>query len=425
MKKFYLLCCLFLATSSILFGQAVLKNVYIASGGSFSNPDDFVVIRKVDPETYSFASIDTIYTQAVNDLLIYGDRMFVAAMDSLVAYDLNTGDRYAAIDASNANKLSMVNDHLWLSRQGGVSGPPADGIFLKVFNPLDLSLVKDVEGIADDAVFVSHYADSVYVTVPGNWAATEGRLAVLDLATYTVQRIVNLGAEAVGIFNIHPIGNRFWITCKTPYMGTTGVFVDFDPVNAEYDLYTYDSVFSFGAGTDPDHGQSVLVCNNEIMTYRFADGIFTALAPDPGSTNWITWSSAAWERGSMSVWGCYTDYYSFGTCAVYNSFGIQQASFDVGIAPEALAFHYENASLTDEVLPDLLTNSFPNPCSGYLVVESSTPCVARLMNAYGALVRTFQVNQSTRIITDVLSPGLYFLQMTGNGQKSMTKIIIK
>ncbi|NCD42284.1 MAG: hypothetical protein EOL88_09350, partial [Bacteroidia bacterium] len=306
MKKFYLLCFLFLASSSILFGQAVLKNVYIASGGSFSNPDDFVIIRKVDPETYSFSSLDTIYTQAVNDLLIYGDRMFVAAMDSLIAYDLNTGERYATTAASNANKLSMVNDHLWLSRQAGVSGPPADGIFLKVFNPSDLSLVKDVEGIADDAVFVSHYADSVYVTIPGNWAATEGRLAVLDLETYTVQRIVNLGTEAVGIFNIHPIGNRFWITCKTPYMGTAGVFVDFDPVNAEYEVISYDSVFAFGAGTDREHGQSFLVCNNEIMSYRFADGTFTALAPDPGSANWITWSSAAWEYGSMSVWGCYT-----------------------------------------------------------------------------------------------------------------------
>ena len=416
---------IFFGLCQMAFAQSNVQDVYVASGGAFSNPDDYVEITKIDPADYTTESFDIIYTQAVTDLLIYGNKMFVAAMDSLVAYDLETGMRYAAVEVANTNKLSMVNDNLWLSRQEGAAGPPADGIFLKVFNPEDLALVKDVEGISSDAAYVNYGADSIYVTVPGNWASTTGMLAVLDMENYEVQRIVDLGSEAVGIWNINRKGETLWMTCKTPYMGTVGSFISLDPETGMYNILSQDAVFGFGAGIDEANNQCFLLYNNTIASYEFSSQTFSSIAPDPGSADWISYASAAWEKSSQKLWTNYTDYWSFGTCAVYGSDGALLGTADVGISPEAMGFHYENATGIENSELVLNISAMPNPASDLVTIATNEPAEIGVFNSNGLLVNSCFSNGLVSFSVSDFPAGLYLIQAKSGVHSQVQKLIVQ
>lgn len=424
MKKIYQLL-VFIGLSQLAFAQYNVQDVYVATGGSFSNPDDYVEIKKINPETYAVDLFDVIYTQAVTDLLVYGDKMFVAAMDSLVAYDLTTGARYAAISVANTNKLSVVNDDLWLSRQEGAAGPPADGVYLKVFNIADLSLKKDVEGINADAAYVNFSGDSLYVTVPGNWAATTGSIAVLDMATYTVQRVMDLGSDAVGIFNIYRKGEMLGIVCKTPYMGTMGTFVSLNPSDGSYEINSQEAVFGFGAGIDVENNRSFLLYNNTIAAHNCIDQTFTEIAPDPGSASWITYASAAYERGSETIWANFSDYYSFGTCKVYNLAGEEQGTAEVGISPEAMGFHYENATGVIESNEIFELAVYPNPASSNAVITTNAAAQISVYNTNGALVEQFNSNGIASINVSDLTTGIYLIKAETATQATVTKLMVR
>lgn len=423
MKKnyaFFLLALIFAMTS---FAQ--VQNVYVAAGGSFSNPDDYVVVKKVNPSDYSVTPFNTIYTQAVTDMLIYGDQMFVAAMDSLVAYDLTTGTRSAAIAVSNTNKLSMVNNQLWLTRQAGSAGPPADGVYVKVFDPQNLSLVMDIANIDADAAYVNYFADSIYITVPGDWSSTTGKLAVLDLDTYTVQRVIDMGEGAVGIFNIYHKNDKLWITCKTPYLGTNGSFVEYDPVSASFEILYNDAVFGFGAGMDEENDRSFLLYNNTIAWYDFNNAVFTEVAPDPGSANWISYASAAYENESSLLWANYTDYYSSGTGVVYNLSGEQVANFDIGISPEAMAFHYSNSTAIDEIQENILAAVYPNPSSGIVTIEAAPEANCVIIDSNGRIIRQFITDGVNTLSLDDISRGMYFVKVQMDNTIDIRKLIIQ
>jgi hypothetical protein len=346
-------------------------------------------------------------------------------MDSLVAYDLETGVRIAAVEVSNTNKLSMVNDVLWLSRQEGAAGPPADGIFLKVFNPEDLSLVNDVEGISSDAAYVNYGADSIYVTVPGNWAATTGMIAVLDMENYEVQRIVDLGAEAVGVWNINRKGESLWMTCKTPYMGAVGSFISLDPVTGMYNIIAQDAVFGFGAGMDDANDQCFLLYNNTIASYEFSSQTFSSIAPDPGSADWISYASAAWEKSSRTLWANYTDFWSFGTCAVYSYDGALLGTADVGISPEAMGFHYENSTGIDNSELALSITARPNPASDLVSLTTNEPAFIEIYNSNGLLFHSYVSNGEITISVSDFPAGLYLIQAKSGVRTQIHKLIVQ
>lgn len=421
MKKVYLLL-MMVSLSTVMFAQFNLQSVYVAAGGAFSNPDDYVTIKKINPENYSAEVFDVIYTQAVTDLLVHGDKMYVAAMDSLVAYDLVSGTRVTAIAITNTNKLSMVNNHLWLSRQTGSNGAPADGIYLKVYNPDNLTLITDVEGIEADAAFVNFANDSIYVTVPGDWASTTGKVAILNMATYSLQRTVDLGAEAVGIFNVYQHDNHLWMVCKTPYLGTNGSFVDFDPSAGSYSIITQEAVFGFGAGMDIDNDRSFLLYNNQIAYYDFSDQTFTAVAPDPGSASWISYASGAFERGTGTVWANFSDFYSSGTCMVYDLAGNELSSMDIGISPEAMGFHYQNATGVSSLHQLATVRVFPNPVVDQLTISGDYITDGLLMNNNGKVMLRFSGNQT--IDMSNVPEGIYLLRLAVDGE-IITKKIIK
>jgi len=421
MKKVYLLL-MMVSWSTVMFAQLDLRSVYVAAGGAFSNPDDYVTIKKINPEDYSAEVFDVIYTQAVTDLLVFEDKMYVAAMDSLVAYDLVLGTRIAAIAIANTNKLSMVNNHLWLSRQTGSNGVPADGIYLKVYDPNDLTFIDDIEGIDADAAFVSSSNDSIYVTVPGDWAATTGKIAILDMDTYSLQRTLDLGAEAVGIFNIYHHNNHLWMVCKTPYMGTIGSFVDFDPSIGNYFIFTQEAAFGFGVGMDVENDRSFLLYNNQIAYYTFSDQTFTAVAPDPGSASWISYASGAFEKVSNTIWANYTDFYSSGTCMVYDLSGNELAAMEVGISPEAMGFHYQDATGVNSTQQVASVHVFPNPVVDRLTISGTDITNGLLLNSNGKVISRFNGNQT--IDMSNVPEGLYLLRFVVNGE-IITKKIIK
>ncbi|HOI33355.1 MAG: hypothetical protein PHG67_12150 [Bacteroidales bacterium] len=56
------------------------SQLYIASGGAFSDPDDFVEVMRYDPLQQSVTGINTVFTQAVQDLFGDGESLFILKM---------------------------------------------------------------------------------------------------------------------------------------------------------------------------------------------------------------------------------------------------------------------------------------------------------------------------------------------------------
>ena len=135
MKNFYkkslMLIAVFFAYQ-LVSGQEFTKQLIVASGGSFSNPDDYVSMSAYNPLNQTSKEFNTIFTQSVQDIIVNGNFAYVTAQDSIIKYDIENHTRLASIAESNLNRLFIFDDKLVVSRQTGSTGPPSDDFYVKI-----------------------------------------------------------------------------------------------------------------------------------------------------------------------------------------------------------------------------------------------------------------------------------------------------
>ena len=125
-----------------LFGQP--NQLFVASGGAFSNPDDHVTIAKLDLQTNQTSEIGEVFTQAVQALICHQSQLFLAATDSLVVFDALNYNKLRATGLSGPRMLMHNQNKLFMSVQyTETSG------FLKIFDHETLDLLSTVDEISD------------------------------------------------------------------------------------------------------------------------------------------------------------------------------------------------------------------------------------------------------------------------------------
>lgn len=194
----------FLLFSLSLQAQTTCSELFILQGGIFStqntdNPANLALRSWCGSSSNSsFLSIDTIGTFSVQDLLLLPNEYlaYAAAQDSIIKYDLRSGQRQRiaaqAFGAPSTIKLGIWEDKLLVGNwyePFGHTGPFERHLLL--YDTANLALVDSVPDILQGAKDFVILGDTAYISQNSNnsnFEDTLGYLVILDLNTLTVVR---------------------------------------------------------------------------------------------------------------------------------------------------------------------------------------------------------------------------------------------
>jgi hypothetical protein len=424
MQNFYFKILLFTIYLLPVFAtaQMVTKQIVIANGGEYSNPNDFVTINVFDPETQLTTDLATIYTQSVQGMFVNGNFAYVAAQDSLVKINLESGEKVAAIGLSGVNKFGVYQDKLIVTRQY-----PVTSGFVQIRNLSDLSLIKTFDEISDEAYDVIVVADSAYISVTGGWAATVGKLAILDLKNETFVREIDLGTAAVGISNVFENGNDLFFVCKTPYLGTSGSIIKYNLNNSSATASTFQHILGKAAGTV--NGQLYLMIDGNIGSISLNEMAIADLSLITDNSPNLDITACALDVVNEKIYASFSYWISpDGTGKIFDLSGNETGQYDVGISSEDLAVNYLDVTgFPDAGEVTQQMSVYPNPCLNTLAFSSAIGQAANISVVDLAGKEVLSINSSagfnSPIDVSILKPGYYFLRINIDDQAFTTKFV--
>jgi len=406
------------------FSQITAEEVLVGNGGQYGNEADHVSLTSINPDDYSSSFVGEIIRESIQDMVIDGQYAYLAAEDSIAKFDLIAKTKVAQVYESNLSRLAFVNNQLLVSRRSDINGPPADGIYLKAYDA-DLNFISQAEGIPTDASDIAVVNDSIYLAIPGDWQATEGQMAIIS-ADFSFMRILNLGASAVGLYDLFYDNNKIYTVNKTPYGLTVGSVSTYDIETATYTTQVIENVVGKGVylkddilylGLDYGIG-SYNISSNEVINNQ--------IVPDPGSATYISIAGAAYDYINEHIYVSITDYFSFGQGKVYDLEGNEIAAFEAGISAEAIKVRYKDHTLVPE-LAATSVKTYPNPCRDFITIQSQNPILSvRIISQLGQEISHTAASGEIQKRVDLhrLKNGLYILQIEST-QGIVTKSILK
>ncbi|NOX48080.1 MAG: T9SS type A sorting domain-containing protein [Chlorobi bacterium] len=343
MKKNYILRAMTLSVAVVfalnLNAQFYTNQLIVGNGGIYGDPSDHVTVSAYNPDGQTTTSFGDIQRESIQDLIIHGNYAYVAAEDSIVKFNIDTYEKVAAVYESNLNQLFCKNGLLYVSRRSDINGPPADGVYLKVFNAGDLALVGSVNGISGDANGIVVESDTVYLAVSGDWQATEGKFAVID-NSFNLVREMDFGADAVGIFDLYSDGNNIYSVNRSPYGSMSGSVSTYSIWTTLFTTTVFDNVV--GKGVAKSNNALYLMLDNGIGSYDLGTNevLETSIVPDPGSSDFIYIADAAFDYLNQLFYVTLTDYFSMGEGKIYDMEGTETGTFDAEVSAEAVALDF-------------------------------------------------------------------------------------
>jgi hypothetical protein len=415
---------------SILNAQTpYVRQVFTANSGKFEFVPpytDFVTVQSNHPVTGATSTVQTLGTQSAQDLLKNGNLIYLAAQDSLIAFNADTYERVAAIADSGLNKLLLKGDKLVVTKQY-----PITNHFVEVRNASDLSLVTSVGGIPGDCGGMAILGDSLYVAVNGGWMGTEGKIAVIETTGWTLSRIINLGTEAVGIMSMYTYGGKIFTVNKSPFatpdQGSISVY---DPANGTFSNTIINKNVATGTGIDGSLLYFIMgygIASFNLNTLQIEDSVVVA---DPGSSLFMYITSSVLDTLNNRIYANVGDYFSPGYCLVSDYSGDSLTSWATGISSDAVLVDYR---VTPAGLVDNINNPFriwPNPATKVITIDlgsdKEVECI-RVFDRLGRTVLTIPCKAGEKSwSTDVsgLRTGLYLIVAYGkHGEQFSSRFI--
>ena len=433
MRKIYILSVLMLSFVLTLSAQNIkVKQVIIASGGNYSDPDDYVTLATYNPEDSTTTQFGTIYTQSVQCAVIRDHILYVAAQDSIVSFDIDNYQRVAAVEAPGVNQLAVADDKLVAS-----FWYPDTSDFVKIYNRDDLSFIAAIPEITGECAGIVVYENTAFVAVPGSYGDTTGSIAAIDLNTNTFIAQINLGEEGARINDLYlyqkiykGIQETYVVTInKSDWNGNTGYIMKLNISDYSYEKAMLDVNLGKGVGIKLLNGGTLYaVMNGGIGAISLVDLTIseTTIVPAP----LLSIADAQLDKVNDLFYVTVSDYYSMGEGKIYNIDGDIAGSFDAGIAAEAIAIDYRNNDAIDETSIENKTRIFPNPASGYVNImftnnEEITKVVITNLTGQTVLSKDFKNLNKIRLNISSLNSGLYLMTVYSNNTVNTSKIIKK
>ncbi len=415
-----------LVFSVSLIAQTYVKQVIIGNGGIYGNPDDHVTLASYNPDDQTTTTFGEILRESIQDLIIHDNYAYVTAEDSITKFDIDSYQKVASVYESNLHRLFYHEGFLFVSRRSDINGAPADGIYLKIYNAENLTLVAAVEGISSDASGIIVAQDTAYVAVPGDWQATEGKFAVIDLGTYSLEREMNFGTEAVGIYDMFTDGEKIFTINKSPYGATTGSITTYNVGSASFSTNVINHVV--GKGVSLEGNILYLGLDFGIGSYDIVSNqvLLNTIVPDPGSLIYIFIADAAFDNINQLFYVTITNYFSMGEGKIFDMTGNETGTFEADVSAEAIDIDYR---INDFVYTNPVSNVkvFPNPFFGEIQIQGASFSDLRVRNIQGQTVYENMNDESfdNKIDLSGLKDGIYFLELNINSNILVKKIVKK
>ena len=402
-----------------------MKQIITVNSGKFEYVppmQDYVTLQSFNPVTKTVIAFDTIFTQSAQDILIRGHFAFVLAQDSIIKYDLNSYKRVAAVADSGLSKLGLYKNRLIVSKQY-----PLVRYFMEVLDTANLSLIAQVDNIPGDCGGVAVTDDSVYVAVNGGWMGTEGKIAVVDPASWTLARIINLGASAIGINNLYQDENKIYSVNKTPYgMPDVGSITEYDPATGNFVNGMVNVKVGNGVGIWKRMLYAVFnygIGSFDLNSMKVAD---STIIQDPGSAGFVYILSAVIDTMNKQIHVNIGDYLSPGRCLVASLTGDSITTYSTGISTETVGVDYREypASIPPEQNGITKLSIYPNPAADKITLDyTGEPGIADVFitDVFGREVQhlrfTLDKSGTMTISLEKLSPGMYCVGLkTGHAE---------
>jgi hypothetical protein len=406
----------FLFIGSFLSAQQLI----VANGGVFGSSTEFANIGIYNSSDGSYRQLDTVRTNSVQDVLVEENRfIYLAAQDSIVKYDLWTGERIAAgqFGAPSTIRLGIYGEKLivgnWYAASEGN---------LRIFDKNSLAFIDSIPEITKGATDFLVIANKAYIAqnhTTLNYSDTLGYMAIVDLDNLSflrndtlstvgdeIGRLVNVGDSV--IYSINGVSS----TISTLHL-LSGVKNTVAAAAVLYPKSTGKSVFFDGT-------KWYLPFNNGIGTYDLVNN--TIINADIVVPPTFAYGFAVDPIHNK----IYISTIDFGNQQsnqglIYNLNGDSIGIFPVGFSPEVLEVLNSTVNLNNSVLEDFNpVTIFPNPIVNELnMLHSDKIGRLEIIGLDSKVLKRFEgiENNSFKVDLSSLSSGVYFVRIGTKIQK--------
>ncbi len=401
-----------------------VRQVIIANGGKFEITPPF--IDYVTVESYNLTTLDvnvfnTIYTQSVQDVLISGNHAYVTAQDSIVLYDIDNYQRIAIVKDSGVNKMALCNNRLIVTKQY-----PVNRFHVEILDAGTLGLIGFVDGIPGDCEGAALYGNNIYVAVDSGYQGVEGRLAIIDTTSWTLNNVVNFGSGAIGINSIYSYGGYIYCINRTPFGGgNVGSITRYDPSNGTFTTSTFG--VKIGEGYGMAGNLLYLGMNNSIGSYNFDTQMIvdTSIISFFGSTGSIDIHSVGVDYINNKFYANLGSRTSPGEGVVYSFTGDSLTTYATGTNTDACAIDFRNPTgVANNGSFKEPVSIYPNPATDFIrinLASGSTMNEIKILDLTGQILVTRPVQKdenNIRISVSDYPSGVYLISfMTDQGTK--------
>ncbi len=425
MKKNYFL---FLVTMLFAFSIAnvsaqhiVVNQVIVGSGGVFGDTTNFVELAAFKPNTGITTTFGSIKTQSIQDVAISGNFAYVAAQDSIAKFNINTYEKVAVTSAVGVNKLLVVGNVLFASFQY-----PATENYVRVFSTANLSLVANVSDVSDQSAGLLVVGNLVYAAVPGGYASTIGKIAIIDITDYSLVNEINFNEKGVGINDLFYYDGQIMSVNRTPWGDSSSYILVTNMLGTHIEFHRINKIIGNMVGEKD--GMLYVVMNSGVGIIDLSD--FTIVNSVFIQAPSLTIAGVAMDTINSNFYIATTDYFSTGVGTIYNSDGSEIGNFNAGISADAIAIDYRDNTGINDAFAQNSFKIYPNPAVNVIDVEAVNGQVfdnIKVVDVSGRVLIDKALSLSsgnTSVNISTLKSGLYFLILS-NGSEFTSGTFIK
>lgn len=364
MKKILTLISL-LSVSSLAFAQTETSAI-VVSGGAFGALNNRVVVQK-----YSYpgqlVSVDSILSSAVTGLFCTPSKTVVATTAELSIYN-QSGIRIARSENLGGIRAPyLINDSVGIALFG--YGVGAGKSTIRFFNA-NTGVITDTVAVTREAGYALAVNGKLFVSLPGGFPSTEGQVAIIDIATRTLQRTINFGAGMANINQLFLMGDSVLVQASISFGSTTGGLARINAQNFDYTANTTPFPIGNSFGVIPGITDNFTLIGN----YNAAGTISQLSLPTQQlSTVFINKSVVGADIDRVNGRLVFTDpagYVNRGKLYVYNFNGTALDSVTVGVSPEWVKVIPAGPNAVKPTLANAGIKLYPNPAKGWVKVDA-------------------------------------------------------
>lgn len=419
MKKIYFLGAL-LTVTSVGFSQKTI----IVNGGQFGNPNENVKVQVYDPALNTSRIIDQIETSSVQEIIFDGNIAYVAAQDSLVAYDMTTEQRIASLrfEGVSTKSLAILGNEILI---GNFYGQSSSNLY--IYNKSNLNLLDSIPGLSSAVKSIS--TNGVFAYVPQNsttssFSDTLGSVVVINIPNRTITDTIAIPGYSNDIGEIIENSTGTGLLTMNQYSNSISQI----PYN-NFSSATNTSISS-GVGVG---GRSHYTKHNDTLFFKGTNGIaainMTNLSIIDSLIVDTLITGFSYDTTNHKFYVTQSNFSGFQAGKEYNRNGVKTRDITVGFSPEVVRVYYGNAlSVKDVEFKEIAVSVYPNPTNGVTSIDIASlklkSADLAVIDATGKLIKRKELTiYDNSIDLSDFKAGVYFVLLRSNQSIYKSQIV--